>query len=78
MVTIEFEITQNDYTLKDAIILPDNHGLTDAQIEVLKQQRFNDWYAIITAPQPEYLLDENGQIVLDENGLPVEVINNGN
>lgn len=72
---INFEITQDGYTLKDAIVLPDNHGLTDAEIEVLKQHRFNDWYAIVTAPQPEYQVDENGNLILDENGMPIEVTN---
>jgi len=49
VVTIDFELTQNGYTLKDAIILPDDHGLTDAEIEAMKQKRFDDWLAIVTA-----------------------------
>ena len=53
MITINFEISQNGYTLKDAIVLPDDHGLTDAQIEAIKQQRVDDWYAVVTAPQDE-------------------------
>lgn len=53
MITIDFEITQNGYTLKDAIILPDDHTMTDFLIEAIKQQRFDDWYAIVTAPQVE-------------------------
>lgn len=77
MTTINFEISQNGYTLKDAIVLPDDHGLTDAQIEAIKQQRFDDWYAVVTAPSPEYQLDEFGNQVLDDNGNPIEVINNG-
>ena len=58
MITINFEITQDGYTLKDAIVLPADHGLSDEQIEAIKQKRFDDWYAIITAPQPEEV-DEN-------------------
>ena len=38
---------------KDALVLPDDHGLTQDQIDSLKQKRFDDWYAIITAPAPE-------------------------
>jgi len=53
MITINFEITQDGYSFKDAIVLPVGHGFTDAQIEEMKQKRFNDWYAIVTAPQPE-------------------------
>ena len=70
---INFEISQDGYTLKDAIVLTDNHNLTDAEIEAMKQKRFDDWYAIVTAPQPEYQYDENGELVLDENGNPIEV-----
>jgi hypothetical protein len=70
---INFEITQDGYTLKDAIVLPDNHNLTEADIEAMKQKRFDDWYAIVTSPQPEYQYDENGELVLDENNNPIEV-----
>jgi hypothetical protein len=76
MITIEFEITQNGYTLKDAIVLPDGTNLPEAEIEAMKQKRFDDWYAIVTAPQPEpeYEVDENGELILDENGMPIEVV----
>jgi hypothetical protein len=74
MITIPFELTQDGYTLKDAIVLPNDHNLTDDDIEALKQQRFDDWYAVVTAPQPEYQVDENGELILDENGMPIEVV----
>ena len=76
MITIEFEISQDGYTLKDAIVLPDNHDLTDEEIEDMKQSRFDNWYAIVTAPQPEieYEVDENGELILDENGMPIAVV----
>lgn len=48
---IDFEITQNGYIFRDAIHLPDNHNLTAAQIEAMKQARFDAWYAIITTPE---------------------------
>ena len=48
---IDFEITQNGYTFRDAIHLPDDHTLTDAEIEAMKQARFDAWYAIITTPE---------------------------
>ena len=59
MITIEFEKTDGTHTLKDAIILPENHGLTDAEIEAIKQKRFDDWLAIVTAPPVEVM--ENGE-----------------
>lgn len=59
MTTINFELERDGYKLKDAIVLPDDHGLTDAQIEAIKQQRFDDWYAVVTAPQEDVI--ENGE-----------------
>jgi adenine/guanine phosphoribosyltransferase-like PRPP-binding protein len=57
MQTIKFEISQDGYTLKDAIVLDDNHSLTDEQIEAMKQKRFDNWYAIVTAPSEEVVED---------------------
>jgi len=53
MISIEFEISKDGHTYRDAIVLPEDHGLTDAQIDAMKQKRFDDWYAIVTAPQEE-------------------------
>ena len=61
MIKIEFEVTQNGYSFKDAIVLPENHNLTDTQIDEMKQKRFDDWYAIVTAPQPEEVIEESAQ-----------------
>ena len=48
MITIEFEVTKETHTFKDAIILPKNHGLSDDEINKIKQQRFDEWYSIVT------------------------------
>ena len=50
---IKFELTQNGYTLRDALVLEDDHTFTEEQIEAMKQERFDKWYAIITAPPVE-------------------------
>jgi hypothetical protein len=50
MITINFELSRDGHTFKDAIVLPVSHGFTETQIEEIKQKRFNDWYAIVTAP----------------------------
>ncbi len=55
----------------DALHLPDDHGLSDEQIEAMKQQRLDNWIAVITAPAPNYLLDADGNIVFDADGNPV-------
>ena len=48
MITIQFEITKDENTFRDAIVLPDDHQLSEADIENIKQKRFDDWYAIVT------------------------------
>jgi hypothetical protein len=53
MIRIEFEKIHGDITFRDAITLPDNHTMTDLEIEAIKQERFDNWVAIITAPPPE-------------------------
>jgi hypothetical protein len=46
MIKIDFNI--NGYS--DALHLPDNHGLTDAEIEAMKQARYDRWHEFITNP----------------------------
>ena len=71
---ILFEITHNGHTLRDALHLDDDHTLTDAEIEQIKQTRFDNWYAIITNPVGVvWQTDADGNQVLDENGNPVPV-----
>ena len=59
MITINFELSRDGHCFKDAIVLPVGHGLTEIQIEELKQKRFDDWYAIVTAP--DELVEEQGE-----------------
>jgi len=47
---IDFEITQNGYTLRDALALPDNHGLSKTEISQMQQVRFDAWYLVVTTP----------------------------
>jgi hypothetical protein len=46
MIKINFEING----FKDALHLPDDHGLTDVQIEAMKQDRYDKWDAFIKNP----------------------------
>lgn len=64
MITINFEF---DDIYKDALILPDDHGLSDAEIEAMKQQRYDNWKIVINTPPT---LDEDQP--LQEDQLPQE------
>lgn len=49
MIKIDFSKTHDIYgTFADALHLDDNHGLTDTEIETIKQQRFDNWVNHIT------------------------------
>lgn len=50
---IDFEMEKDGYKFRDALHLPDDHGMSDAQIDAMKQERFDRWYAIVTAQQPD-------------------------
>lgn len=55
---IDFEF-QTDYGLfRDALHLPDDHGLSDEQIEAMKQQRVDNWITVVAAPPAEEVPQE--------------------
>lgn len=68
---IDFFFNTQHGNFCDALHLPDDHGLSDEQIEAMKQQRLDNWIAAITAPPANCLLDADGNIVLDADGNPV-------
>jgi len=43
MVKIKFEFIYEGQMFRDAVVLPDNHGLSDADIDGIKLKRFEDW-----------------------------------
>ena len=51
MIKIDFEIPNEKYgTYRDALYLPEDHGMTDEQIEAMKQERYNNWVNIVENP----------------------------
>lgn len=58
----------------DTLILPDDVEYSDAEIEAMKQARYDRWFAHISDPTPtNWLRDENGEVVHDEFGNPIPV-----
>jgi hypothetical protein len=58
MIKIDFEFETNHGTYRDALHLDENHGLTDSEIQAIKQQRVDNWIAMIEAPTPELTPEE--------------------
>lgn len=50
---IDFEFDTPHGIFRDALHLPDDHTMTNQEIEAIKQQRVNDWIAIVNAPVVE-------------------------
>jgi len=58
MIRIDFEIIKDDMTFRDAIVLPTDHGFSNADIESMKQKRFDEWHKIVTTPAEEVSQNE--------------------
>ena len=56
MIKINFTLSQPDggYKFSDALILEDDHGMTDAEIEAIKQARYDKWYDFVDNPPPVF------------------------
>jgi len=47
---IDFEFDSSYGVFRDALHLPDDHTFTDEEIQAMKQQRFDNWISVVTAP----------------------------
>lgn len=53
MIQIIFEFNTPHGVYRDALYLPEGHTFTAEQIDAMKQERVDNWVAVITAPPPE-------------------------
>ena len=70
---IDFEYDTPHGVFRDALHLPDDHGFSDSEIEAMKEQRRDNWIAVVTAPpvEPEVsTLDIAGEIYQKLEGVP--------
>lgn len=61
MHKIDFEFNTPHGVFRDALHLPDDHTFTDAEIQAMKEQRRDNWIAVVTAPPVE----EPNTVVID-------------
>jgi hypothetical protein len=52
MEKILFEYTTQHGIFRDALYLPEDHGLTQAKINALKKERLNNWLYAVENPAP--------------------------
>lgn len=55
---IDFEFDTPHGLFRDALYLPDDHTYTDDEIQAMKQQRVDNWIAIVIAPPVETPAEE--------------------
>lgn len=53
LMKIDFEFTTKFGVFRDALHLPDGHTFSDTDIQAMKQERLNNWLAIVDAPPAE-------------------------
>ena len=63
MKKIDFEFQTQYGVYRDALYLDDNHSFTEQEIEAMKQERVDNWIAVITAPSEEVIEDPIEDIV---------------
>lgn len=59
---IDFEFNSPHGVFRDALHLPDDHGMSDSEISAMKQQRFDNWIAIVNPPPSEVVEVTDGLI----------------
>jgi hypothetical protein len=57
MIKIDFTFDTEYGVFSDAISLPDDHTFTDDEIEAMKQERVDNWIAILEAPPSEEVIE---------------------
>ena len=73
-VKIDFQVETKLGTYSDALHLEDDHGLTDEQIEDMKQQRANNWVAHVESASAAETPPVEEPPVLPEGVLPHEIV----
>ena len=53
MIKIDFEFDTPHGIFRDALHLPDDHTFTEDEIQAMKEQRRDNWIAVVTAPPVE-------------------------
>lgn len=58
MIKVDVEFDTPYGVFRDALHLPVDHTFTDAEIQAMKEQRRDNWLAVVTAPSVEEIAKE--------------------
>jgi hypothetical protein len=58
MIKIDFEFDSPHGVFRDALHLPEDHTFTDEEIQAMKQQRYDNWWAAVNTPPVEAPVEE--------------------
>ena len=73
MVKIDFSFDTPHGKFADALHLPDDHGFSESEIQAMKEQRRDNWIAVVTAPpapEPETTKEVAGEVYQKLDGVP--------
>ena len=57
MIKIDFTFDTKHGSFSDALHLDDNHSFTEQEIEAMKQERVDNWIAVIETPSSEEIVE---------------------
>ncbi len=74
MIKIDFEVQNEKYGVyRDALYLPDDHAFSEAEIESMKQERYDNWVNIIENPpvveEVTPVVEDNQEDYVEINGV---------
>jgi len=74
MIKIDFEVQNEKYGVyRDALYLPDDHTFSEAEIESMKQERYDNWVNIIENPpvveEVTPVVEDNPEDYVEINGV---------
>jgi hypothetical protein len=74
-IKIDFEFTTPYGKFRDALHLPDNHGLSDEKIAEMQQERLDNWlFGVENPPAPELETVEIGGVIYEKIEVDGQIV----
>ena len=74
-IKIDFEFQTKYGKFRDALHLPDDHGLSDEQIAGMQQERLDNWlFAVENPPEPESETVEIGGVTYEKVEVDGQIV----